>query len=293
VGRKTVICPAKTVSNRLGGEFARTAIGAVLCGLGLGQIAHGADAGPPPVESPVSSDWIVTLGVSGRYAPRFDGARNYTVYALPSLSVRRAYEPPIFTAPDDNFDYAVFSSPWFRAGPVANLRGERSDKSDAPLFGLDKVPWTIEAGVFGELWPVENILRTRVEVLHGLRDGAGTVANFSADLVGRAGQFTVSGGPRVSVADADFMQFRFGVTPAAAMRNGLVQPFDAKAGFKSAGYNLSLSYQWSPAWKSTIWHNYDRLVDDAARSPITSKLGAANQFSLGLAAYYSFALPLK
>ncbi len=147
--------------------------------------------------------------------------------------------------------------------------------------------------MFGELWPVENTLRTRVEILHGLRERAGTVANFSADLIGKAGPYTISGGPRVSVADGDFMQFHFGVTPAAAMRNGLVQPFDARAGFKSAGYNISVSYQWSPAWKSTIWQSYDRLVDDAGRSPITSKLGSPDQFSLGLATYYSFGLPLK
>ena len=289
-----MICPAKTVASRFGGQIARLMIGAVLCILGLGQFAQAADAAPPPVEQTVSSDWIVTLGASGRYGPRFDGARSYTVYGLPSVSFRRANEPPIFTAPDDNFDYAVFGSPWFRVGPVANLRSERSDKSDAQLLGLDKVPWTIEAGVFGELWPIENTLRTRVEILHGLRENAGTVANFSADLVGRSwDRIPFSGGPRVSVADGDFMQFHFGVTPAAALRNGLVQPFDAKAGFKSAGYNLSVSYQWSPAWKSTIWQNYDRLVDDAGRSPITSKLGSANQFSLGLATYYSFGLPWK
>jgi outer membrane scaffolding protein for murein synthesis (MipA/OmpV family) len=274
-------------------QIALLAVGAVFCTLGLGQIAQAADAALPPVEPTISSDWIVTLGASARYGPRFDGARSYTVYGLPSVSFRRANEPPIFTAPDDNFDYAVFGSPWFRVGPVASLRGGRTDKSDAQLLGLDKVPWTIEAGIFGELWPVEGTLRTRVEILHGLREHAGTVANFSADLVGKVGAYTVSGGPRVSVADGDFMQFHFGVTPAAAMRNGLVQPFDAKAGFKSAGYNLAVSYQWSPAWKSTIWQSYDRLVDDAGRSPITSRLGSPDQFSLGLAAYYSFGLPWK
>jgi outer membrane scaffolding protein for murein synthesis (MipA/OmpV family) len=292
-GKKSVICRVKTVSNRFGGRIARSMIGGVLCTLGLGQVAHGADAPPPPAQSTASSDWIVTLGASGRYGPRFDGARSYTVYGMPSVSFRRANEPAIFTAPDDNFDYAVFGSPWFRVGPVASLRGERSEKSDARLLGLDKVPWTVEAGVFGEVWPIENTLRIRVEILHGLRENAGTVANFSADLVKKVGPYTVSGGPRVSVADDDFMQFHFGVTPAAAMRNGFVQPFDAKAGFKSAGYNLSVSYQWSPAWKSTIWQNYDRLVDDAGRSPITSRLGSPNQFSLGLATYYSFGLPLK
>ena len=215
------------------------------------------------------------------------------MYGLPSVSIRRANEPATFSAPDDNIDYALFGSPWFKVGPVASLRSERSDRSEAQLLGLDRIPWTIEAGVFGELWPIENLLRTRVEVLHGLREHAGTVANFSVDLVKMTGPYIVSGGPRVSIADYDFMQLHFGVTPAAALRNGLVQPFEASAGFKSVGYNLSISYEWSQAWKSTAWQSYDRLVEDAARSPITSKLGSSNQFSLGLATQYSFGVPLK
>lgn len=279
-----------TILNRFGGRIAYLAI-AIACSFGVERSALAADVAAPVAETTGAADWIVTLGVSGRVGPRFDGARSYTVWAIPSVSFRRANEPAIFTAPDDNFDYALFGSSWFRVGVVGNLRSERSTDTDARLFGLDKVPWTIEAGLFGEVWPIENILRTRVEVLHGLREDAGTVANFSADLVQRMGAFTISGGPRLSVADDDFMQFRFGVTPAAAMHNGLVQPFDAKGGFKSAGYDLALSYQWSPTWKSTIWQNYDRLVDDAARSPITSRLGSPNQFSFGLAAYYSFGFP--
>jgi outer membrane scaffolding protein for murein synthesis (MipA/OmpV family) len=288
-----VICAFTTVSKRFGESLLRSVAGIVLCTLGLTPLAYAADAVPPPAEQLSSSDWIVTLGVAGRYGPRFEGSRRYTVYGIPSVSFRRANEPAAFSAPDDNIDYALFGSPWFRVGPVASLRSGRSDRSEAQLLGLGNIPWTIEAGVFGELWPIENTLRTRVEVLHGLRERAGTVANFSADLVRKTGPFTVSGGPRLSIADNDFMRLHFGVTPAAALRNGLVQPFEANAGFKSAGYNLSVSYEWSQAWKSTVWQNYDRLVEDAGRSPITSRLGSPNQFSLGLATYYSFGMPLK
>jgi outer membrane scaffolding protein for murein synthesis (MipA/OmpV family) len=254
---------------------------------------YAADAVPPPAEHPSPSDWIVTLGVAGYYGPRFEGSRHYTVYGLPSVSFRRGDEPATFSAPDDNIDYALFGSPWFKVGPVAGLQSGRSARSEAQLLGLDKIPWTVEAGVFGEFWPIENTLRTRVEVLHGLQQRAGTVANFSVDLVRITGPYTVSAGPRVSIADYDFMQLHFGVTPAAALRNGLVQPFEANAGFKSVGYNLSISYEWSQAWKSTVWQNYDRLVEDAGRSPITSKLGSPNQFSLGLATHYSFGVSLK
>jgi outer membrane protein len=286
-----VICTSVNVSDRFCGWLVHTMVGAVLFSIGAGGPAHAADAAPPPVEPTTTSDWIITLGASGHYAPRFDGARSQMFYGLPAVSFRRANEPPIFTAPDDNFDYEILGSPWFRVGAVASLHGERSEKSDARLRGLDKVPWGIKAGAFGEVWLSENTLRARMEVLYGVRERAGTVANLSVDLVQKFGPYTLSGGPRVSVADNDYMQYNFGVTPAAALRNGMVQPFDAHAGLKSAGYNLSISYEWSHAWKSAIWQNYDRLVDDAARSPITSKFGSPNQLSHGLVTYYSFGWP--
>lgn len=44
----------------------------------------------------------------------------------------------------------------------------------------------------------------------------------------------------------------------------------------------------SPTWATTGWLRYDRLVGDAGASPITTKLGTANQVSFGLILSYSF-----
>jgi outer membrane scaffolding protein for murein synthesis (MipA/OmpV family) len=254
-------------------------------------MARAADALPstsPQAEAPPG--WIATVGGTAVVAPRYPGAEKYGLSGLPSLSFRRAGTPLEFSAPDDGLDYTLYGTSTFKFGPVANLRPGRSAGIDARLSGLDNYHWTLEAGAFAEYWPVENVLRTRFELLHGLRGRDGVVANVSADLVQKFSAFTLSGGPRLALADGAVMESEFGVRPLAALRNGLVPPFDPHGGVKSAGYEIALSYDWSDQWRTTVFQRFDRLVGDAAASPITRRFGSPDQFTFGLGANYSFAV---
>jgi MipA family protein len=92
------------------------------------------------------------------------------------------------------------------------------------------------------------------------------------------------------LADGDSMQFLFGVSDAASIRNGRVGPFNADAGVQSVGANATVSYDWSEDWKFTVFGRYDRLVGDAADSPITKEFGSPDQFTVGAGVAYSFHL---
>ena len=252
--------------------------------------AMAADA--PPVTTPTpASGWIVTLGISPSVGPRYDGARLYGVAAGPSLDIRRADEPKGFSSPDDGFDITLFSTDHFAIGPVINARGGRYRSADRSLNGLRDVPWTIEGGVFVEFWPIQDHLRTRLEVRHGFRGRSdGFVGDISVDWVQPFGRFTLSGGPRVSVADGDYMDANFGVLPNDARNNGRVTAFDAGPGGKSVGLEVALAYDWSASWSSTAFMRYDRLIGDAAKSPIVRNFGSRDQFTVGSVLSYSFAI---
>jgi MipA family protein len=232
--------------------------------------------------------WIVTLGVMPQYGPDFPGSKHGAVTFVPQFSVRREGEPLEFSAPDDGIDYALYDTPDLKIGPVGSVDHRRPASADTALTGLDSFSWRIEAGAYVEFWPLHDVLRTRAEVVHGLRVQDGFATNLSADLVQRYGAFTLSGGPRLVIADSDAMQFQFGVTPEAAARNGKVGAFDADAGFQSVGANATLNYDWSQDWRLTVFGRYDRLVGDAAESPITRELGTADQFTFGAGFTYSF-----
>ncbi|RFB75551.1 MipA/OmpV family protein [Methylovirgula sp. 4M-Z18] len=243
----------------------------------------------PQAPDVLTNGWIITIGAMAEYEPRYEGARVYGPTGYPSFSFRRSNEPREFSAPDDNMDYALIDTPTFKAGPVASIDGGRYVSTiDARLRGLDNYPWTVQGGVFLEYWFVPEQWRARVELRHGLHAADGFVVDLGSDYVQPWNKFTFSGGPRLSLADQKEMNLAFGVSNVAAQRNPYVTPFRADGGVKSVGLSTAVSYDWTDAWRTTLYQRYDRLVSDAATSPITHRLGSRNQFTLGLGFDYSF-----
>lgn len=232
--------------------------------------------------------WIITLGGSFEMGPKYDGARSAGPSFMPSISWRRAGEEAGFSAPDDGLDYALYETDRFSVGVVGSYRAGRYASSNGKLFGLRDVPWSIEAGAFAEYWLVPDRLRTRIEVRQGFHGHHGVVADLSADWVERFGSFTFAVGPRLSLASAPFMRRQFGVLPYEAMLNGLVGPYKPGGGAKSLGLASSLEYAWSPSFSTTLFARYDRLVGEAAKSPLVDTIGQRNQFSVGIGVSYSF-----
>jgi outer membrane scaffolding protein for murein synthesis (MipA/OmpV family) len=232
--------------------------------------------------------WIASVGGTLSTGPKYTGADRYGLFGAPSISFRRPGEPIEFGAPEDNLGYALLDTPQLKAGPVAVLRQGRDPGSDHHLSGLERRPWALEAGAFVDVWPVPDRLRTRVEVRHGLRERDGLAMDLSADWVSRADRFTLSTGPRLGVMDVGLAQSQFGVSSSAAVHNGLLASYQARGGLQSVGLGAALSYDWSDAWRTTVFDRFDRLVGDAARSPVTRRFGATDQFTAGVGVIYSF-----
>ncbi len=150
------------------------------------------------------------------------------------------------------------------------------------------MPWTVEAGLFVEFWPIIDRLRTRLEVRQGFHGHHGLVADLSADWIETFGAFTFSGGPRLSLGNGSFTRKTFGVSIDEAIANGRLTAFRPESGATSAGVGVALDYRWSTAWTTTAFTKYERLLGDAARSPITRVVGDQNQMTFGLRAVYSF-----
>jgi outer membrane protein len=232
--------------------------------------------------------WIITLGGSFQLGPRYDGAKSYGPSFMPSLSWRRVGEPAGFSAPDDSFDYAIYDTDRFDVGVVGSYNSGRYSGSTYRLRGLRDVPWSVEAGLYAEYWILPERLRTRVEIRQGFNGHHGVVADVAADWVERFGSFTFAVGPRLSLGSASYMRRNFGVLPGEAALNGMIAAYKPGGGAKSVGLASSLDYAWSPSFSTTLFGRYDRLVGDAANSPIVDKVGQRNQFTIGIGASYSF-----
>jgi outer membrane scaffolding protein for murein synthesis (MipA/OmpV family) len=241
-------------------------------------------------KSSPASGWIITIGGVAEFSPKFEGAKGSTFEGLPKLSWRHVGEAAEFSSPEDGLGIALFSTERFKIGPVASYSHGRSPGDDPALAGLRVIPWSIEAGMFVEFWPVIDHLRTRAELRQGFNGRQGFVWDLSADWVEKFNRITLSGGPRMLFADKAFMNTNFGITPAEAAANGSVTAFNPASGLESVGAGMALKYDWSDIWATTAFVEYDRLVSDAAHSPIVQVLGDKNQFTVGIELAYSFSV---
>jgi outer membrane protein len=133
-----------------------------------------------------------------------------------------------------------------------------------------------------------TIFRLRGELRRGFGGHHGFIADLGADFVMRpADRWLVSIGPRISVADSEYMETFYGVNAAQSVRSGLLA-YNPSGGFQKAGVIASANYQLTPNWTVLGFARYDRLLGEAADSPLVQVGGSENQFSTGLGVSYSF-----
>ena len=240
--------------------------------------------------APAQTGYIVTVSGNVQAGPRFPGSDDTVVFGYPSLDWRRVGEPERFKAPDDGISITLYETPWLRFGPTANFVGERNPKDEREFLGLHKVDWTIEAGAFLEVWPLE-FLRARAELRYGFNGHEGVVGNVGLDFVQRYGALSFSIGPRLTFSDSQYAREYFGITPVEAALNGRVTAFTPDGGLTSVGGLAAVTYKWSEQWSTTVYGGYERYVDDADRSPVTRVLGSQDNYTVGAKLSYSFYFP--
>jgi outer membrane scaffolding protein for murein synthesis (MipA/OmpV family) len=267
--------------------------------------ALAADLGAPPPMEPVAvppvveSGWAVRVGAKAVVQPEWPGSKDYTVWPLPTLAVRDPGSPEVWGSPDDSFSIGLFGNEWIRVGIVGAFESGRDKSDDHKLKGLRPIDWAIEAGGFIEIWPVEW-LRARAEVRHGFgifqdNNGKGSdrdyglVADLALDGVFKSAPWTFAVGPRASFASSDYMRTYFGITQREANRAPFFnRAYKPDGGLKSAGAAASISYDWDGGWRTTVFGGWNRLLDNAEKSPIVRKVGDKNQFFAGVGLSYEF-----
>lgn len=217
-------------------------------------------------------------------APSWPGADKFSVG--PYIDVSRTRDAEFeFEAPDESFGSPLIHSGHFAFGPAFGFIGKR--KASDIGADLPKVGLSVEAGAFGQVHLTPE-LRVRLEGRKGLSGHKGWTGEISADYVARQGDdWLFSIGPRVTLGDAKYTRAYFGVTPAAAITSGL-PAYDPDGGIQSVGVTAGYHRMLGKNWGIAVYGRYDRLVGDAADSPVTRQLGSRSQPSGGIALSYTF-----
>ena len=232
-------------------------------------------------------DLRIRVGLGGQLKPKFIGSDETHVLPLIDLDLARGDNPFPFEAPDDSFGVRLFSKGGFAIGPAANIQGKRKESDVGAPVG--KVKTTIEVGGFAE-YELSDSFRLRADVRKGLGGHDGLVGSIGADYIRRDGdRYVFSIGPRALFSNARFQRAYSGIDNDAALASGL-PTYQPDGGIYAVAAASGLSYQFNPQFGMFGYARYERLVGDAAKSPIIRELGSRNQLSGGLGLNYTFTI---
>lgn len=234
-----------------------------------------------------SDDLRVRVGLGAQLRPEFIGADETNVAPLFHVNIARGTHPFTFGAPDDNPSIAVISKDGFSFGPAGNITGRRKESDvGAPVGSVSR---TFEAGAFAQ-YVAGDSFRLRAELLKGINGHEGLVGAVGADKIWRDGdRYVFSIGPRVLFSDARYQRAYFGVTPAASVASGL-PVYRPGSGVHAVALASGLTYAINTRWGLFGFARYERLVGDAAKSPIIREFGSRNQVSGGIGLNYTFTI---
>jgi MipA family protein len=229
---------------------------------------------------PQQKPWDVTLGVGAMASPTFEGSDRTRYRPLPLISV--TWRDAI------SFGEGGLNAYWrhrnFRIGGGLSYSSGRDDggsggligNGDDRLAGLGKIDEAPGLRVFAsQRLAFINFDIAATKFMGGNNKGVEMKFGASAPLpLGR--KFIVSPHIRATWANDSYMQSYFGVTPLQASRS-VFPAFNAGAGVKDVQSGVNLMYRMNQHWFLMGDVSVTRLIDDAARSPISisdSSIGA-------------------
>lgn len=157
--------------------------------------------------------------------------------------------------------------------------GDRTVAQSPELAGLQDIDTAYELGL-GVVYRQRN-WETFGELRRGFGGHEGVTGTWGMDVIARPTErWTLKAGPRVNFGNDRFATTYFGINAdqAAASR---FDSFEANGGALGAGVEFSATFNFDQKWALEGAVGYERLLNDAADSPIT-QYGSPDQWRLRL-----------
>ncbi len=235
--------------------------------------------------------WDLELGMGMAQAPDYEGATTASprmkiwadgAYRTDGFGVIALDSGSLTVSPELRWD--IIDSTDFGVGPLVGYRTGRNDSNpkiasandgSARLHGLPNVAAAVDLGIsvhrtVGGV-PLFAQVRSAVSDAQGTLAVVGAYAPLepTADL-----ELTVL--PTITWADARQTRAFFGVTPSAAQASGF-PPYSPGAGWQNGAIEVGADWQFASRWHLIASLAYQRLLGEAARSPIVQ---SPNQMSV-------------
>ncbi len=172
-------------------------------------------------------------------------------------------------------------------GALIRRRGGREDVVDPQVAALDEINGTVEAGGFIRIDVGVASVGAQIIADTGDSHGSWTTEFDISTLWSPAPQWTVSPRVAVTVAGDGFVSTYFDVTPNESVRS-MLPTYEAKGGLMAVGLGVTASRAFARHWSVNAGASWNRLVADAADSPITKVTGSPNMVRGAVTVTYRF-----
>ncbi|HPG22711.1 MAG TPA: MipA/OmpV family protein [Amaricoccus sp.] len=221
-------------------------------------------------------DLVITLGAGIEVSPAYFGSDEYETGPTGIARIDYLRFP-------NGFEYGSGRAVGFRTG--LGLRGSmryisnRNSSHYSEIRGLDNVPWAFEAGL--GLGYEQRNYRVFGDVRYGIIGSNAWVGDLGADAIAYpVDGLTLTLGPRLNFGSTLFTNTYFGVSASESAASGLPE-YDPSGGLLGGGVVLGARYLFNERWGLEGEASWERLLNDAADSPITA-LGSEDQYEVRL-----------
>jgi len=234
----------------------------------------------PPIRT--KKVWKVRLGGFGWYHPRYEGSDDYELAGFPFFDVSWRN---VFFNPRKGLGFSLTLVPSVKVGLALGYTFGRDEDDAAALNGLGDVDAGLTVNGFLEWEMIEGFsMDIRYE-----QQITGEETGFQCQFGLGYRMFLPPGliiRPSIAAtyASDSYMQAYFGVDGEQSARSGYSK-YDSDPGIKSAGIQMMVIYPFMGKWALQMLGGYERLVGDAADSPVVRD---ADQYTAGLGLSYSF-----
>jgi len=224
----------------------------------------------PPRAEPVAepSKWNVTLGLGASQRPRYEGAANDRLRAIPLIEASTR-DGHFFAGVLRGIGYNFSDERTTSYGVRLSLGHARRENADPRLFGMGNIPYYVEPGVyfnqrFAKLFFVSGGLTRGI---HGSHAELGTGFMLPLSKIDRL-RFGLS----ANWGDSTYNQTFYGVTPLQATASGnVLTAYQAAPGIKDYSVSVNWAHNFDANWYSSLGLARKQLLGSAARSPLTQR----------------------
>jgi len=255
--------------------------------IGLACIVWGATSIAAPLQGQnqgyvQGEDWSVRIGALGIHKPAYEGSDDYELKGFPHIDI--TWRDTYFLNARSGLGAYVWNRNDCKLGLAVGYTFGRDEDDSGDLRGLGDIDGGATASVLLK-WAIEAVaLHARYEQqITGQDTGFQIHLGLGYDLR-IAEKFTVKPSIQTTFASSDYMEEYFGISPSQSTRSG-IRVYDADSGFKSLGFQIMAIYRLDQHWGIQVGAGYDRLVGEAADSPVVKD---ENQYRVSTGLSYTF-----